>query len=38
MDLPAPVSPVSTVKPGPKFEIQLGHDDHVAQGQTAEHG
>jgi hypothetical protein len=38
MDLPAPVSPVSTVKPLDQLKLQFGHDDHVAQAQAPQHG
>jgi hypothetical protein len=31
MDLPAPVSPVSTVKPAVELELEFGDDDQVAQ-------
>jgi hypothetical protein len=36
MDLPAPVSPVSTEKPVRQVQLELAHDDEVAQGHAFE--
>ena len=37
MDLPAPVSPVSTVRPGVEFDVERVDDDEVADGERAQH-
>ena len=37
MDLPAPVSPVSTLKPGRKFELETIDDGQVGDAEEADH-
>jgi hypothetical protein len=38
IDLPAPVSPVRAVRPGPDREVQGLDQDHVANAQADQHG